>query len=137
MVVLVAYFVLQRFVPVKDFLIDHILKETAIVQQHSTVRPKWHIMSDSVTEMVTVGKDALRHRTKLKDSDYYHKSCGRLGCNLLCKRALCFPCCKHVPSSFRVLFEARDMMQKEFDLIRLVKRLRQTEGLIYAMTTKS
>ena len=27
-------------------------------------------------------------------------------------------------------------LEKEFDLVRLIKRSRQTEGLLYAMTTK-
>ena len=31
---------------------------------------------------------------------------------------------------------ARTQLEKEFDLVRLIKRVRQTEGLLYAMTTK-
>lgn len=31
---------------------------------------------------------------------------------------------------------AREQVEHEFDIVRLVKRLRQTEGLLYSMTTK-
>ena len=49
----------------------------------------------------------------------------------------CF-CCKRKGSLNQSVYErAKNMITKEFDLIRMVKRLRQAEGLMYAMTTRS
>ena len=49
-------------VPTRDFLIDYLLSETMVVQQKSLLRPKWHTLSDSVQEMVVVGRDTVEHR---------------------------------------------------------------------------
>ena len=49
-------------VPTREFLYDYLISETAVVQRNSHMRPKWHIMNDSVNEMVTVGRETIRHR---------------------------------------------------------------------------
>ena len=46
-------------VPSKEFLFDYMLASTTILQRASHMRPKWHILNDSVQEMVTVGRETV------------------------------------------------------------------------------
>ena len=138
-------------VPTRSLLLDYLLAETVVIQRASHLNPKWHIMNDSVQEMVTVGRDTISHRQRLRDSAFWgFKYCSQTGCTwLCCRKAITSPglycCClcrsrngkKQAPcESLDVVMRARIQLEKEFDLVRFVKRLRQTEGLLYAMTTK-
>lgn len=104
-------------------------------------------MNDSVHEMVTVGRDTLLSRQRLRQTTFWGFSyCSRVGCTwLCCRRAVTSPvwwlCClcrrrRACWDSLDVVMRAREQIEKEFDLVRLVKRMRQTEGLLYAITTK-
>ena len=48
--------------------------------------PKWHIVGDSIHEMVVVGKDHLRKRQRLKEASCYFQW-------LICKRRMAVYCC--------------------------------------------
>ena len=95
--------------------------------------PKWHVVGDSIHEMVVVGKDHLRKRQRLREASSYFQW-------LICKRRMsvyCCFCCKRKGSLNESVYErASNMVLKEFDLVRMIKRLRQAESLMYAMTTK-
>ena len=58
-------------VPTRSFLLDYLLGETTVIQRASHLHPKWHIMNDSVNEMVTVGRDTISHRERLRDSTFW------------------------------------------------------------------
>ena len=59
---IILYFILQLLVPTKTFLLDRLIEDTSIIQQRSHLMPKWHIVGDSIHEMVVVGKDHMRKR---------------------------------------------------------------------------
>ena len=46
-------------VPTKDFLLDHLIAETIVVQKASHMQPKWHVLNDNLNEMVIVGKETV------------------------------------------------------------------------------
>ena len=74
-------------VPTRDFLVDHIIAQTTIVQKSSHLTPKWHILNDSVAEMVTVGKDTITNRLKMRDTAFIgFKQCSKTGLTWLCCR---------------------------------------------------
>ena len=85
-------------VPTRSLLLDYLLAETSVIQRASHLQPKWHIMNDSVNEMVTVGRDTISHRERLRDSAFWgFKYCSQTGCAwLCCRKAITSPglyCC--------------------------------------------
>ena len=81
--------------------------------------PKWHVVGDSIHEMIVVGKDHMRKRQKFGRATCYFQW-------LICKRRMTvFCCCTRRGSLNETVYErARRMLLKEFDLTRMVKRMR-------------
>ena len=52
-------------VPIRSELLEKLVNETAVVQTGSHLIPKYHVVGDSVKELVTVGRDTMAHRKKL------------------------------------------------------------------------
>ena len=64
-IALILYFVLSLLVPTDFILKNTLLRQTqSAVQTHSNLMPKFHMMNDSVGEMLTVAKDMIHHRQR-------------------------------------------------------------------------
>ena len=57
--VLLYWITATLLVPTRDFLLDHLIAETIVVQKASHMQPKWHVLNDNLNEMVIVGKETV------------------------------------------------------------------------------
>ena len=68
---IILYLILSLFVPTNQQLLDRLIADTSVIQQKSHLMPKWHVVGDSIHEMIVVGKDHMRKRQKFGNATCY------------------------------------------------------------------
>ena len=129
---LVLYAVLSVLVPTDFMFLTTMLDRTqSAVQTNSFLMPKFHVMNDSVNDMIAVAKDIINHKQRAPPGNCCQKMWYMLCCN---SKKLKF-CLVTKWSKIRGYLDQN--ITKELDLVRLLRRNREYQGLIWALTTRN
>ena len=110
----ILYSTLKALMPHESLLLSSLIQHTQQGHQSAQhLRPTFNIMNDSMSEMAAAARDMVNNRSRMKPS----------GCFCLRRDKLA----KWV----------RQNLRKELDLVRILRKQRESEGLIWAATNRS
>ena len=139
----IVYIGLSAFIPTDTLLMDKLARRTLKVQRKSHLLPKYHILDDSLEEMITVGRDTLLNRSHLIKASCCKKFCFILQRFWCLKVACCFWECgwqsylKNKNNSEESLTQRGiAQIERELDIEKLLRTNRQSKGLLWGLTSR-
>lgn len=87
--------------------------------------PKFHELNDNINDLVAVARDVLHHRQRVPKPWPWSAALQLCSCRLF-------------PSKFQRMQKLfHKNLTKELDLVRLLRKQRESETLLWAMTTRA